>query len=286
MEITTDAAHRLAPVHVLFKLNPKFESSLHTDTTAVLSTVGVLGDTVVDLNSKSATGPMLPEGGVLKSLEPPTIQDVVKTSQGSLQNLNAILGKLDVVVDTIQSGRGSVGQLINNPALYDQASEAMTQVNQMAVGLNHGRGSAGKLLTDDALYNRLNDTAARLDTLAAGLSGGKGSAGKLLTDDTLYTNLNTTLTNMNTLLAGINNGQGSLGILVKDPTLANKLNDTVGRMDALLTGINGGKGTLGKLATDQAAYDNLNRLLTESTDLVTTIRQDPKKYLTIHMKIF
>jgi phospholipid/cholesterol/gamma-HCH transport system substrate-binding protein len=32
--------------------------------------------------------------------------------------------------------------------------------------------------------------------------------------------------------------------------------------------------------------NNLNKLLTESTNLVTTIRQDPKKYLTIHMKIF
>jgi phospholipid/cholesterol/gamma-HCH transport system substrate-binding protein len=50
--------------------------------------------------------------------------------------------------------------------------------------------------------------------------------------------------------------------------------------------VNGGKGTLGKLATDDAAYTNLNKLLSASTDLVTTIRQDPKKYLTIHMKIF
>ena len=30
----------------------------------------------------------------------------------------------------------------------------------------------------------------------------------------------------------------------------------------------------------------LNDLLTESTKLVSTIRSDPKKYLTIHMKIF
>jgi phospholipid/cholesterol/gamma-HCH transport system substrate-binding protein len=43
---------------------------------------------------------------------------------------------------------------------------------------------------------------------------------------------------------------------------------------------------VGKLMTDDKAYDNLNDLLKESTKLVTTIRQDPKKYLTIHMKIF
>jgi phospholipid/cholesterol/gamma-HCH transport system substrate-binding protein len=32
-------------------------------------------------------------------------------------------------------------------------------------------------------------------------------------------------------------------------------------------------------------YTNLNKLLTESTSLVTTIRQDPKK-LTIRVRIF
>ena len=47
-----------------------------------------------------------------------------------------------------------------------------------------------------------------------------------------------------------------------------------------------GRGTLGKLATDDQAYTNLNKLLTQSTLLVDTIRSDPKKYLTIHLKIF
>ena len=58
------------------------------------------------------------------------------------------------------------------------------------------------------------------------------------------------------------------------------------QVDTLIAGVNQGKGTLGKLANDDQAYTNLNKLLTASTDLVTTIRQDPKKYLTIHMKIF
>ena len=42
----------------------------------------------------------------------------------------------------------------------------------------------------------------------------------------------------------------------------------------------------GQAGDRRPAYTNLNNLLTESTKLVTTIRQDPKKYLTIHLKIF
>ena len=75
-------------------------------------------------------------------------------------------------------------------------------------------------------------------------------------------------------------------LLIKDPAFARKLNSTVTNLDDLLTGINKGQGTIGKLATDDAAYTNLNKLLTSSNDLVAAIRQDPKKYLTIHMKIF
>jgi phospholipid/cholesterol/gamma-HCH transport system substrate-binding protein len=73
---------------------------------------------------------------------------------------------------------------------------------------------------------------------------------------------------------------------VKDPAFAKKLDDTLTQANTLVTNINGGKGTIGKLMTDDKAYTNLNDLLTESTKLVTTIRQDPKKYLTIHLKIF
>ena len=40
------------------------------------------------------------------------------------------------------------------------------------------------------------------------------------------------------------------------------------------------------MVKDDTTVNNLNKLLTESTTLVTTIRQDPKKYLTIQMKIF
>ena len=81
-------------------------------------------------------------------------------------------------------------------------------------------------------------------------------------------------------------GRGTLGLLTKDPAFAAKLNDTVTKLDLLLSNVNDGKGTLGQLAQNPAAYDNLNKLLSESTTLVATIRQDPKKYLTIHLKVF
>lgn len=284
--ISTDPARKLTPVEAILKLDPKFLASLHKDSKASLGTIGVLGDTIVDINSQTATGPALEDGDELKTLETPNLTDVVKASQGTIESLNVILAKMDKIVDKLQNGEGSIGQLINNPDLYNKADATVDEIHKLAVNLNSGRGSIGKLMNDTQLYDHLNDTAAKLDTIATDLNDGKGSAGKLLHDDTLYTNLNSTLAHANSLLAEADAGKGGLGMLIKDPAFANKLNDTVTKLDTLLSNVNDGKGTLGKLATDDKAYTDLDNLLNASTSLVTTIRADPKKYLTIHLKIF
>ena len=284
--VTSDQAHKLTPVRVVMKLDSKYSSDLKQDSKASLTTVGVLGDTVVDINSQIANGPPLRDGDELHTLETPTITDVVKASQGTIEQLNVILAKMNTIVDNLSSGKGSVGQLINNPDLYNKANATVEELHKLEVNLNNGRGSVGKLMTDDTMYNRLNSAAGKLDQIATSLQSGKGTAGKLLYDESLYNNLNATLTRANSLLADAQNGKGAAGMLINDPQFAQSLRDTLTQVNTLVAGVSAGKGTLGKLATDDQAYTNLNKLLTESTLLVTTIRQDPKKYLTIHLKIF
>ena len=284
--VTIDSSRKLTPVKVVMKINGKYVDDLHSDSKAALTTVGVLGDTVVDINSQVAVGPPLKDGDELKTLETPSIQDVVKASQGTVEQLNVILAKMNTIVDNLQSGKGSVGKLINDPELYDKAVVTVNELSTLERNLNAGRGSIGKLVTDDALYNRLNDTSAKLDQIVSQVQSGKGTAGKLLYDDSLYNNLNATLTKTNGLLDQVQNGKGAAGMLINDPVFAQSLRDTIGQTNTLIAGVNAGKGTLGKLTNDDQAYTNLNKLLTESTSLVTTIRADPKKYLTIHLKIF
>ncbi|MBB5343662.1 MlaD family protein [Tunturibacter empetritectus] len=284
--IDNSPEHKLTPVKVVMKMNEKFATNLKKDSKASLSTVGVLGDTVVDINSQFAVGPLLQDGDVLKTLETPSLTDVVKASQGTIESLNVILAKMNVIVDNIQSGKGSIGQLINSPDLYNKANNTVDELLKLEKNINAGRGSIGKLMTDDTLYNRLNGTVEKLQNIADGIDSGKGTAGKLLKDDSLYKNLNSTLAHANSLLADADAGKGGLGLMLKDPKFRQDLSNTLTQVNALVSGVNDGRGTLGKLVKDDAAYTNLNKLLVASTDLVTTIRSDPKKYLTIHLKIF
>jgi phospholipid/cholesterol/gamma-HCH transport system substrate-binding protein len=286
VQVTTDPARKLTPVRVVMKIDGKYGEAVREDSKAELTTVGVLGDTVVNVNSQNAVGPPLRDGDELHTLETPDIQGVIKSSQGTIEQLNVILAKMNAVVDNIQSGKGSVGQLINSPELYNKANKTVTELNTLEENLNAGHGSVGKLLHDDTLYDRLDATAGKLQEIATSLDKGNGSAGKLLKDEALYNNLNATLSKTNALLDDVQHGKGAAGMLINDPVFAQKLRDTVDQSQILLANVNQGKGTLGKLATDDQAYTNLNGLLTKSTSLVSTIEKDPKKYLTIHLKIF
>ncbi|TCK70804.1 MlaD family protein [Acidipila rosea] len=275
-----------APVEVTMKISRKFISALHPDSRASLETVGVLGDTVVDISSKSSKGGQVKDGDELPTTETPNLSDVIKSSQGTIEQVNTILGKVDQLADSLNGNKGSIGSLINDPTLYNKANSTLNQLQQIVEEIGNGKGSIGKLIADDTLYDRANATVGRLQHISDELDNGQGTLGKLLKDDALYNNLRETTQNANQLLANINAGKGSLGMLAKDPRFAAKLNDSVTKLDSLLSRMDSGEGTIGKLMRDPALYNHSDEMISNTNRLVNTIRENPKKYLSFHVKIF
>ena len=81
-------------------------------------------------------------------------------------------------------------------------------------------------------------------------------------------------------------GKGALGVMAKDQVFADKLKNTMVKLSDLTDKLNSGEGTAGKLLHDEALYNNVNQLLLDTQELIKAIRQNPKKYLTIHLKLF
>ena len=277
---------KLTPVEVIMKVSKQYQQALHTDSKSSLETIGVLGDTVVNIDSKFATGPPLQNGAELKTNETPNLSDVIKSSQGTIEQLNTILAKVDNLVDSMNAGRGTIGQLINDPTLYNQAITPVSEIKKMADQLSSGKGTIGKLIADDTLYNRLNDTVGHVENITKEVDAGQGSIGKLLKDDTVYKNLKQSTDSLNKILADVNEGKGTLGLLAKDPQFRAKINDTVTNLNSLVDNINKGEGTLGQLAKNPALYHHTDDLIQNSNKLIDAFRQNPKKYLTVQLKIF
>jgi phospholipid/cholesterol/gamma-HCH transport system substrate-binding protein len=277
---------KLTPVEVTMKIGNKYREAVHTDSTSSLETIGVLGDTVVDINSNTATRPAVQNNAELRTNETPNLSDVIKSSQGTIEQLNTILAKVDHLADTLNSTKGSIGEVINSPDLYNKAVATLNELSQLVDTVANGKGSLGKLLADDTLYNHVNDIVAKLDRMATQLDEGKGTIGMLLKDETTANNLKQSVSNANQLLADINAGKGGLGMIAKDPQFAAKLRDTVDKLDSVLNRVDSGEGTVGQLVRNPSLYNNLDQSLTETRGLIAAIRENPKKYLTFHVKIF
>jgi phospholipid/cholesterol/gamma-HCH transport system substrate-binding protein len=274
------------PVEVTMQVGHEYLRDLHTDSTASIAQAGVLGDSFLDISSAHATGPAPGNDAELKVSGSPSIQDVVRNSNDSIVQVQTVMRKIDTLLDTLNSRRGTLGELINDPQLGHKITQIATDLQTITAAISTGKGSLGKLVNDDTLYTRANDAVDRLDRITTALDEGRGSAGKLLKDDSFYNNLNATVANTNQLVAEINSGKGSLGKLAKDPAFAQKLDDTVTRLDSILTSVDEGKGSLGQLVQNRSLYDHADQTLDETQQLVKSIREDPKKYLVIRMKIF
>ena len=74
--------------------------------------------------------------------------------------------------------------------------------------------------------------------------------------------------------------------MARDPAFAKKLDDTVTRLDDILTSVDEGKGSIGQLVQNRSLYDHADATLDQTEKLVKSIREDPKKYLIIRLKVF
>ncbi|MGA9510191.1 MAG: MlaD family protein [Candidatus Sulfotelmatobacter sp.] len=286
IRVVPDKDKQITPVQVVMKVSMKYSFDLRRDSVTSLETAGVLGETYLDIDSAQAIGPVVKNGDTLPTQVHPDFNEVVRSSQSTLQNMDALLKRADRILAFAESGKGSLGKLIYDPTLYDRFSQTVTEFKGVVDEIAQGNGSLGKLINNNDAYNKVVATLDRINQVADDLQAGKGSAGKFLKDPALYNNANDTIANLKKVSEDINAGKGTLGKLTKDEDLANKLNTTITKLAALTTALEDGKGTAGKLFKDEALYNNANQMLTETQGLIKAIRENPKKYLSIKLHVF
>lgn len=280
------ANHPQTPVEVTMKVSRQYDFFLRQDSLTMLSTAGVLGETYINIDSSHATGPSVKDGDVLKSSEQPGYDDVVRAANSSLQNMDILVKRLDRIITFVESGQGSIGKLIYDPSLYNRINSTVAEFQNLVNQVSQGQGSIGKLISNDDLYNKANASLDKINQLIDQVNAGQGTLGKFVKDPSFYNNANQTIANVKQMTDDINAGKGALGKLAKDQEFANKLQNTMNRLSDMMDRLDAGQGSAGKFLRDPALYNNTNELLTNTQDLIKAIRKNPKKYLTIHLKLF
>jgi ABC-type transporter Mla subunit MlaD len=86
---------KATPVEVVMVLNPQYDLNIPADSTVLLETAGVLGETFVEIDATSASGPSIGANAVLKTK--PTLQ---LTGEQMIEKLNEVMGKKNCDCDT------------------------------------------------------------------------------------------------------------------------------------------------------------------------------------------
>lgn len=273
------------PVEVTMKITTKYHF-VRQDSITILATAGVLGETYINIDSSHASSPEVKDGDVLKTREEKGYDAVMRAANSSLQNIDVLLTRMDRIVAFVESGQGSIGKLIYDPALYNRVNATVAEFQNLVNDISQGNGSIGKLIESDELYDKANASIDKINQLIDEVNSGNGTIGKFLKDPSLYNNANQTVANIKQLTDDVNAGKGAIGKLAKDEAFANKLQNTMDRLSNLADKLDNGNGSAALFLRDPSVYNNTNKLLTDTQELMKAIRQNPKKYLTIHLKLF
>jgi phospholipid/cholesterol/gamma-HCH transport system substrate-binding protein len=279
-------------IRIDMEIKNEYMSAIPVDSGAKLASGNLLGTKYVNINKGRSTQ-TIKQGAELKSSSSAALEDVFQQGDTALAALEAILQKVNTLLDQIMSGQGSIGKLLVDPALYDKAVGVVNEGHKLLATLNSDQGTLGKLIHDDKLYDDFRGSVSRLNTLMDGLQQGQGTMGKILKDPALYDNslktvddLRKTIAEAKTTLADINAGKGTVGKLLKSDELHDQIKATIGRMDTLLDKINSGQGTIGQLLVNPALYDSLEGTTRELHGLLKDFRANPKKFLRIKLGLF
>jgi phospholipid/cholesterol/gamma-HCH transport system substrate-binding protein len=273
-------------VEVDLKIPRTYQNQIREDSVASVETVGLLGDSYVDISRGTPGQEVIPDGGAVRTAEKADVAAVMQNTNQVIMNLNTLSAKLDDITTQIEAGKGSMGKLIYDQALYNKMNATVSTAQTLIERAGRGEGTLGKLLSDETLYTRSVTTIDRLNQVIDEVQHGNGSLAKFISDPSAYNNLNRLMTSGNTLIDGINQGHGTLGKLVKEEQLYDRVNSTLAHVDTLAARIDQGQGTLGKLSTDPTLFNNLSESSQSLKEFLADFRKNPKKYLSIKLHIF
>ena len=268
-----------AGVEVGLSIKKENRSRVTTESRASIGAMSLLGEPLIDI-SPSSTGTPLNDGDTIASVKPPVqFSDIAESANAGITEATGLL-------KDIRGGRGTVGKLFTDEALYREFNALVTSANQVTDAINRGRGTLGKLTNDPGAYNELNAAVANLRKMTDRINAGEGSLGQLLKDDKMAKSLSAASSNFEQVSARLTRNDNTAGKLLTEKELYDRLNSTVNRLDELTKNLNSGQGTAGQLLHNKEMYDNMNSAASELKGLIADIRKDPKKYLNVRVSIF
>jgi phospholipid/cholesterol/gamma-HCH transport system substrate-binding protein len=195
VEIVNDTTGRVA---VDMNLQTDIQRFIRTDTKATIETEGLVGNKVLVLKIGSASAEPVKDGGYIQSQEPVGFSAIIAQTEGIMKYTKDMTKDLSEIVGRVNRGEGSIGKLLTNDDLYNNATR-LTQTADESL----------KNITDE-----LNKVTGLFDTLGVGVK-------------TVVQSTNNVVMDVDNIIKGVKQGKGVIGALLVsgkyDSTIAGTL---------------------------------------------------------------
>jgi phospholipid/cholesterol/gamma-HCH transport system substrate-binding protein len=246
---------------------------------ATLGSLSLLGEPIVEISPAPEGTPVADWATLRSDPSAGAFADAAKSAAAALTQGQELM-------TSIQQGRGTMGKLMTDEALYAEMTALAQSANALTRQISSGKGTIGTLMNDRAAYNSMKASLDQLEAIMGRIRRGEGSLGILMNDEALARSLSSTTASMDAITGRINRGEGTVGKLLANDELYTRMDAVVARLDTLIGGLSKGQGTAGALLQDKQLYDNMNKAATGLNELIAEIKKDPRKYLTVRVSIF
>lgn len=170
---------------------------IKSDSKVQIGSEGFIGDKLLVLTQGSIDAPLAKIGQHLVSSEPIETSEIIAKLAVTAGNVNIISRELAETMTKINSGKGTLGTLINNESIAENVIHATEDVSQAMVNI---KGSSKEIQATSVNAKRISEHLAQI---IANINQGKGTLGKLIQDTVIASDFSQTITNIKKSAAGL-----------------------------------------------------------------------------------
>jgi phospholipid/cholesterol/gamma-HCH transport system substrate-binding protein len=97
------------------------------------------------------------------------LQDAASSIKLTVADARTAISDARTILAQVNSGQGTMGKLLKDEALYNEATSSLTTLKEILQKMNQGQGTVGKLINDPDLYRNARMTLQKVDKATEGL---------------------------------------------------------------------------------------------------------------------
>lgn len=212
------------PVRVTLAVDRAVQSHIRADSVASIGTIGVLGDSYMEISVGSAEARMLAHGDEIRATSPVNLNLAVAKGTRAIDNVATLAENLNAVVERFGAEGG--GQ---------RAAAALGAAGDLLIRIQDGPGLLHSLIYDEYEgkgVQSIEHSLTLLESILLEIQEGEGILHTLIfdrpRDQDVVMQAVAAGARLNGILEKVDRGEGTLGLLVNDPSVYEALQQLLG----------------------------------------------------------